>query len=527
MPTESEAFFTRIKSSHRRINPCFMTGKGCVSTEVIDREIELRRDRGCYSGFMIVPFRANISAFFDLCFTRYLRDNYVPPCLGAEKAGKLDIVRADSIWRTGYVICEKICRKIQDSDFVVADVSIPNANVFYELGLAFGANQKILVVYHKPSQFGQEVASVLARGGCRAYPYEDLRPLDFAQFPISQYIWQREATVGARLPSKPKILFYERLTQGNPPEVNTHNSQEDIRLDFKTHVMAAVGVAIDDVLRRIPKSTAASLLRNHETMIQEMKSAESVENNEAFDTILSRIQETYCMIVRTGANCHPMSYFWLGYCHALGKNVIPITVLAEVNEDIKDLAFDVRALWHMTFAWDNAEKFAPELEEILYQMIITDFAEWSRRGFWDQMLTRRGKVSIFSGALHNDEIGREMIGDWDLRSASELTSFFAMHQYRAVIESPVYQIEFVTKDPKASREGYLRGLERLLEDKNCVIIASPDVSPLTEFVLGRIYGIPRDYWFSDLEYRLRAGHSVVAVKQIAQPGVSDEETREN
>jgi len=167
----------------------------------------------------------------------------------------------------------------------------------------------------------------------------------------------------------------------------------------------------------------------------------------------------------------------------------------------------------MTFARKKAEAFASEIEEILYQMVINDFAEWSRQGYWNEMLTRRGKVSIFTGALHNYEIGREMIGDWDLRAASELTSFFAMHQYRAVIESPVYQIEFVEQNQSVPRDEYLRSLKKQLEDKNCIIIASPDVSPLTELALGRVYGIPEDYWFTGRDYPERPAHAVIAVKQ--------------
>ena len=44
-----------------------------------------------------------------------------------------------------------------------------------------------------------------------------------------------------------------------------------------------------------------------------------------------------------------MAYFWLGYGHARGKNVIPITVTRDAKDPIDDLAFDIRAQQHMTF----------------------------------------------------------------------------------------------------------------------------------------------------------------------------------
>ena len=514
MAEETTEFLQKISQQHHRINPCFMTGKGCVHTELIDHEISLRKAKNNYIGFLVVPFQPNLSAFLELCFKRYLHNSYQPepkrkpPVEGEEK---LDIIRADQVRRTGYVICEKICRKIQECDFVVADISVANANVFYELGLAYGTQQKILVIYHKGSEFGAKAASYFADGGLKAYPYEDLTPLEQMNLPLSTYVWQPETRPAAGS-LVAKILFLERFT---PQPTEPINQPRDIKLSFKTHVIAAIGVAIDNIVNRIGKSDKKDLLDIYKAEILAMKVADSVMDNERFSATLQRVQNAFCMILRTGLGCDPISYFWLGYCHALGKNVIPITVLPDAKTDMDDLAFDIRALWHMTFLLDQTEKFATELEEILHQMIITDFAEWSRKGFWDDMLGRRGKVSIFTGALHNDDIGREMIGDWDLRAASELTSFFASRQYRAVIESPVYQIEKVVSAGGSQGKGdYINGLEDVLRGKNCVIIASPDVNPLTELVLGKIYHVPKSYWFSQNEYSQRSYETVVAVKEV-------------
>jgi hypothetical protein len=98
------------------------------------------------------------------------------------------------------------------------------------------------------------------------------------------------------------------------------------------------------------------------------------------------------------------------FCHALGKNVIPISIEDEVGQ----LAFDIRALWHLTFRKEKPEELEPELREILSQMIEKDFSEWSRKQFWKEILGDSG-VSIFTGALDNKEVDREMISDWDLR----------------------------------------------------------------------------------------------------------------
>jgi hypothetical protein len=190
---EQRQFERLTRLPHGRINPCFMTGKGCVHTETIDKEIEARAQAGDLTGFLIMPFQPNINVFFELCLRRYLSGDY------QFGGGVLGLERADQIQRTGYVICEKICRRIQACDFIVADVSVPNPNVFYELGLAYGCRQKLLVVHHMAADpgradetgtFGKQIVEYLAEGGCRPHAYRDLAPLTVDRFPLSERLWE-------------------------------------------------------------------------------------------------------------------------------------------------------------------------------------------------------------------------------------------------------------------------------------------------------------------------------------------------
>ena len=112
--SEAEEFLSIIKQRHRRINPCFMTGKGCVHTEHIDKEWESRiKTNETFLSFMVRPFKPNVEAFFELCLERYILENYQIE----EKI--LEMEQADKIRRTGYVVCEKICRRVQSVDFIV------------------------------------------------------------------------------------------------------------------------------------------------------------------------------------------------------------------------------------------------------------------------------------------------------------------------------------------------------------------------------------------------------------------------
>ncbi len=224
-----------------------------------------------------------------------------------------------------------------------------------------------------------------------------------------------------------------------------------------------------------------------------------------------------------------MSYFWLGYGHARGKNVIPITQLvleetegmldighprkdfsrissptaefrgAAEKGKVLDLAFDIRAQRHMTFDPQHPQLLEHQLEQTLKEMIRGDFSEWSRKRFWANLLGSRGEVSIITGGLHSVDHNREMIGDWDLRAASELTSYLSRHQYRPKIEIPIYQSEFAKQfDASMTTERYIEQVtkEIRIAEKNCVLIASPDVNPLTEILLGRLIKVPDKVLFS-------------------------------
>ena len=58
----------------------------------------------------------------------------------------IEVVRADSNTVSNYIMCNRICQQIQIADLVIVDVSIENANVFYEFGMAAAAGKLILPI---------------------------------------------------------------------------------------------------------------------------------------------------------------------------------------------------------------------------------------------------------------------------------------------------------------------------------------------------------------------------------------------
>lgn len=512
-----------LDNPHSRVDPCFMTGKGCVYTEVIDRSLAERRESETYRGFSVMPFRPNCNVFFKNCLSLFFTSNY---------QNAVTLERADEIRRPGIIICEGICKRIQEADFVTVDVSLPNPNVFYELGLAFGIGHKILVICHHNSEFGGKTAAGLRELGCPTYSYHDLDPIKKEDIDTRRMIWYRPSEVPTPSLDKPRILLYEQILDGLGPQNNQAGGHtipvrlddqgltveefvDDIELAFGTHVRSAVGLAINRICAEV--MTEGSIVAGYRETIQGFGNAEVVKTDASLREIQSQVDSSYCMIMRTGfKSCHPMTYFWLGYGHAKGKNVIPVTLIKERDERVEDFAFDIRAQRHMFFIKRAPERFEIELTSSLTDMIEADFSEWSRKHFWDQVIGRRGEVSIFTGALHNETFGREMIGDWDLRTASELTSYLASRQYRAKIENPVYTPEY----PKLDRGGriedyedYIKQLRNMLYNKNCILIASPDVNPLTEIVLGSIYGIEDKGLFKTLDNPHKHPDVIMVVKE--------------
>jgi hypothetical protein len=503
-----------------------MTGKGCVYTEVIERNLKENEAKHKFSGFAIMPLRKNLGVFYQNCLKPFFLGAYSAPSTDTQ----LEIGRGDQIRRPGVIICEGICKRIQESNFVIADVSLPNANVFYELGLAYGIGQKAVVIYHTKSQFGADMIDYLKPARCRAYAYQGLDPLDVKEFDVAQHIWTRQFDEVEHTHSNPGILLFEQYLDDHKQKEPVDKYDDDIDLDFRHHLLSAVGLSIDKIYQTLQVEREASrVIARYLPVIKELKDVDEVRQDANFLEIRRQMDNSYCIIVRTGKTAHPMAYFWLGYGHARGKNVIPITVIKNPRDQVDDLAFDIRSQRHMTFVEKAPELLETELEQSFQQMILTDFSEWSRKRFWDEVLDRRGEVYIFTGALHNKDFDREMIGDWDLRAVSELTSYFGRNQYRARIDTPVYAPEYANpRDQPVKTREFIEQLRGMIEGKNCILIASPEVNPLTEIVLGHIYGVPEDRLFSDPIDSIQFPDAIVTVKEksVKEKGEAGKEEAE-
>jgi len=177
------------------------------------------------------------------------------------------------------------------------------------------------------------------------------------------------------------------------------------------------------------------------------------------------------------------------------------------------LAFDIRALWYIPYDQkDEPTVLARSLEAAFVELLPRDLANLQRNLFWERLTSRRA-VSIFTGAVHHPALNREMVGDWDQRTVSELVRYLSQagETVVTVLERPVYSPETVLKKLQAAdanapkrgsanhnlnvstvRKPYLDLIqEELKKHPDCIIVASADVNPLTEVVLAWAYNLPK------------------------------------
>jgi hypothetical protein len=489
-----------------------------------------------------------MNAFYEWSLKRYLKHG-----LEIQDEDENEIIwRADQFRNLGYVMCERICHRIQEASIVVVDVSLDNPNVFYELGLAIGLNKKILVICDKDKKqnerddekntfwksIGMDWEKITDDNLSRVIEYPNVGFLDHEKFPIFENIVDvplevREPGVNIR------ALLVNENSPRNDYRINNnlddaedtvnrqvqHAPKDDIPVSFKEAVKAAVGVAFSnidmlekttfglteavEILRRTPYD-----VKEKPTIRNDMERLKYPDDEhyiyltddegipKEFEAIAKEIDSSFACIIDL-ANENPLSYFWLGYCHAREVNAIPIYRDPTNNENgLKDkksgrpLAFDIRALWYINYRNTAVMQLTERLQGVFEELIIRDIPKVQRNIFWER-LTRRQKIHIFTGALHYKNINREVVGDWDLRTVSELVRFLSSGNEAVVpeLERPIYGINYIKSklafggkwDERKSKKDYIALMENELKDRNCLVIASADVNPLTELVLAKLY----------------------------------------
>lgn len=138
-----------------------------------------------------------------------------------------------------------------------------------------------------------------------------------------------------------------------------------------------------------------------------------------------------------------------------------------------------------------------ELE--LVKRKVTEAQEYYRYNrFWGPIVKNR-EVNIFTCGrviTHDPKGGRGYGGRtnidlWDFRAVLNITDFFGSNypNTRVTIEDPVSKLGVQNLAEEAHLVDRLADMRSMLEDKDCIIIGSPDVSDFAEQVLAKIHNI--------------------------------------
>lgn len=451
------------------IHRCYMTGQRCVYA----RDLLSRHASG---GFSLSQFSADFNHIWEFNLKSWLD-------------GKLK--RADLVARTGYVMCSRICYPIQEAKIIVADVTTGNLNVFYELGLACALRKRVLILRHErktPEEVTKFLHTVGLSGRTHAYKSDDD---DFSE---SRLLANCEPVAHFRgaTPGSDKVLVF------------SNENQEYLWTAGKQGGVLSRATKISNFVKRaLQHLDASSIAERCKSLLSERGDSERA--------VLPEHVQDYIGDLRNGISTSKLSmmasiagadlvlvdtslhdfetYFWLGLCHGLEKEVIPLSIS---DEDVKQpaLPFDIRTLWHVGGSFDHPDPILSQLKQILTEIIAKRLgarATLDRDHFW-RPIFEAPSLAFFLGTERSGQLeSKQVVGEWDLRTIQEINSFVLRGQSNSdvVIERPVFRKKEYADNERAPFEQFVK---KRMCNANCVVIGTPDVNPAAELILSALKG---------------------------------------
>ncbi len=493
MPEPKTAILARGRQC---IHRCYMTGQTCVYL----RDLLETKSTGL---FVLSPFSENFNYLYDY----YLRGLPMP-----DWGHHGHVRRADTIGRTGYVMCSRICYPIQQSAGIVAEVTTPNLNVFYELGLACALKKRILVLAHS-SATPPEVISFIEHVGLGGH----LTRYGSDDTPISENVLERCKTF-SRFKS-------QNVPQASPPNgvpVFSNELKPYLNIDDKDTIFpreSKISAIVRRVLENLGESAVSRIIERARIMLDSKGLSETgsvLSEHDIEDYIASLKENVYC--VHQGDGTRPMpqaiheaaftlidttladfeTYFWLGVCHGLERQVVPLSILDSRITEI-DLPFDVRTLWHVFGSFAESKIIEAQvgqiLEEIIASAVSSAFVA-SRESFWHGIVQTH-ELLCYLGTEQSSQLqSKQVVGEWDLRTFQEISSF--AKRSNTNLETKIVKPAFKKHHYEASD---ITGFHSLLAERvgrnHCIVVGTPDVNPVAEMALSILKGIsPFRGWFS-------------------------------
>ncbi len=488
------------KRPERKMIRCFMNGKSCIYERDVDEILEQRQSPHEKRAFVIMPFGEQLDVLYQWEIAPFLRN-------GGQEFGELEYKctpeRADDVRQVGFIICEKICKKIQEADYVVADVTFDNPNVFYELGLATALRRKIIPLCSEELAAKRQDELRRMFGIGKLMPY---RPFDILEARISNFVWAVDEP----------FLDFEQMSGDNV--VVLHDSTHQIKntrryqqtYDFGALCRTAVGTAVSSIFSKDNVALKPELRLYDESRLGSIRTPGSVDlAGMTYRDVINACRHAACVLIDVSSESAIANFFWLGYIHGIGGSAVPVnSYSADESDKQRTTAFDIRALWHISFEENHPADLLGSLVQILEHIYLRKARYLYRHSFWSEIL-KDNRVSVFLGSLYLEELGRNTIGDWDYRTAAEITNYLSASKetMKVTLGSPLPKREGVRD------KAYIEWLQGQLTD-NTIIVASSDVNDLTEVALARILGVPP---FESIPDTNKTFTGYIAYKKYAKP----------
>lgn len=468
---------------------CYMTGRPC---DYFCGTIENRKM------FILSPFGFP----YDVL---YRKDGEIQQCLTMNKRLEIDEAsRSDQAMRLGSIMCQSICKQIIEKECILADLSLPNPNVYYELGLAHALGKPALVC-HNIEEKNPFIALF-----CKRFEGFDAFVRYAGLNDLREKIKKLERRHLLTLPS-------DRDDGQNP-----RDSGSSAFILVLENALACVNGLYEHLVRVAQREfefggeLMASLTEHEKQSFQAERwrsldvTTKTVGEEGDLDDLITAIQRCDICIVDTtthpsqGAHSsNPNLYFCLGIAHGLGKDVIPLTnILAS-----EIVPFDVRGLWHIFFS--RHEELVEGLSQTVPRICVEHHKQLENAPYqkiWDCFLEEHRALSILycgravEGVDLNYESrgARTNIDSWDTRAVSAASFALAQKYPASLIRTaiPLARTKVAGDEGQMPEAESQRGAthERLVEKlagihANSMIVGSPDNNDYAEVVLAKIYGI--------------------------------------
>lgn len=440
---------------------CFMTNQPCSQ----DFQEEFN------TAFIISP----ISPMFDEVNKNL--EKYILTNTSIEKCHK-----AEQVAQTGFIICHKICRKILESEYIIANISELNPNVFYEIGLAYGLKKKMIFIGNRPYEKIKECNLV---GNQKYFHYKNITDFAETENCLKEIIKDTKRIYNDT--DNKKKWVKEGIEEKDCMLIITHKHlhnetfQADENCQSNNYLKGLQKRAIKTVLKEMKDN-------NRLRCSWEVKEIDCKTHEIGYSprTLYKEISEHKVIIIDTTAK-NPFLYFCLGIAHALEKNAIPMFLRDEKNplmhKENPPLPFDISGLWHILYKDYGSMKY--QFESVITQIDI-DRSKEKREGthkcFWQSFLENE-KVKIIASTLAwPEKIHRNKVDNWDYRSVSRLSSSLSKL-------IPLIWIDIVKPwcKKKHVNDEIINSLKeevhKLLLNQNAILIGSPKVNDISEILL--------------------------------------------